>query len=32
MNRGWTEKHIEELVKKYAKGGGGSDIANFESM
>ena len=22
MNRGWTEKHIEELVKKYAKGGG----------
>lgn len=32
MNRGWTEKHIEELVKKYAKGGGGSDIAHFESM
>ena len=31
MNRGWTEKHIEELVKKYAKGGG-SDIAYFESM
>ena len=32
MNRGWSEKHIEELVKKYAKGGGGSDIVNFDSM
>lgn len=32
MNRGWTEKHIEDLVKKYAKGGGGDDIAHFESM
>ena len=26
MNRGWTEKHIEELVKKYAKGGGGEKL------
>lgn len=33
VNRGWTEKHIEELVKKFAKGGsGGDDILNFDSM
>ena len=31
MNRGWTEKHIEELVKKYAKGGNGEKLF-FENM